>query len=199
MAILYSVGRIVFMSEFTKFPNTFVSDQFVPYIREKEIQTIVKSLAHTIDQKYKGEELILVSVLKGSNVFLSDLVKNIRNVKIYIDFVSLSAVGRSKENNGSIIIKKDIQTNVLDKNVLIVEEIIDTGRALHFLKNRLIQSSPRNIEIITLFDKPYKRAVPIKADYIGKQIEDQFIVGYGLDLDEFGRNFSDIYYLKYPN
>ena len=199
MAILYSVGRIGFMSEFTKFPNTFVSDQFVPYIKEKEIQTIVKSLAHTIDQKYKGEELILVSVLKGSNVFLSDLVKNIRNVKIYIDFVSLSAVGRSKENNGSIIIKKDIQTNVLDKNVLIVEEIIDTGRALHFLKNRLIQSSPRNIEIITLFDKPYKRAVPIKADYIGKQIEDQFIVGYGLDLDEFGRNFSDIYYLKYPN
>jgi hypoxanthine phosphoribosyltransferase len=199
MAILYSVGRIGFMSEFTKFPNTFVSDQFVPYIKEKEIQTIVKSLAHTIDQKYKGEELILVSVLKGSNVFLSDLVKNIRNVKIYIDFVSLSAVGRSKENNGSINIKKDIQTNVLDKNVLIVEEIIDTGRALHFLKNRLIQSSPRNIEIITLFDKPYKRAVPIKADYIGKQIEDQFIVGYGLDLDEFGRNFSDIYYLKYPN
>lgn len=199
MAILYSVGRIGFMSEFTKFPNTFVSDQFVPYIEEKEIQTIVKSLAHTIDQKYKGEELILVSVLKGSNVFLSDLVKNIRNVKIYIDFVSLSAVGRSKENNGSIIIKKDIQTNVLDKNVLIVEEIIDTGRALHFLKNRLIQSSPRNIEIITLFDKPYKRAVPIKADYIGKQIEDQFIVGYGLDLDEYGRNFSDIYYLKYPN
>ena len=110
MAILYSVGRIGFMSEFTKFPNTFVSDQFVPYIKEKEIQTIVKSLAHTIDQKYKGEELILVSVLKGSNVFLSDLVKNIRNVKIYIDFVSLSAVGRSKENNGSIIIKKDIQT-----------------------------------------------------------------------------------------
>lgn len=199
MAILYSVGRIGFMSEFTKFPNTFVSDQFVPYIKEKEIQTIIKSLAHTIDQKYKGEELILVSVLKGSNVFLSDLVKNIRNVKIYIDFVSLSAVGRSKENNGSIIIKKDIQTNVLDKNVLIVEEIIDTGRALHFLKNRLIQSSPRNIEIITLFDKPYKRAVPIKADYIGKQIEDQFIVGYGLDLDEYGRNFSDIYYLKYPN
>lgn len=187
------------MTEFTKFPNTFVSDQFVPYIEEQEIQTIVKSLAHTIDQKYKGEELVLIGVLKGSNVFLSDLVKNIRNVKVYIDFVSLSAVGRSKESNGSIIIKKDIQTNILDKNVLVVEEIIDTGRALHFLKNRLIQSSPRNIEIITLFDKPYKRAVPIKADYIGKQIEDQFIVGYGLDLDEYGRNFSDIYYLKYPN
>jgi hypoxanthine phosphoribosyltransferase len=187
------------MSESRKFPNSFVSDQFVPYISDEEIQTIVKSLAHTIDQKYKGEELVLISVLKGSNIFLSDLVKNIRNVKIYIDFVSLSAVGRSKENNGSIILKKDIQTNILEKNVLIVEEIIDTGRALYFLKNRLLQGNPRNIEVITLFDKPYKRAVPIKADYIGKQIEDQFIVGYGLDLDQYGRNFSDIYYLKYPN
>lgn len=187
------------MSESRKFPNSFVSDQFVPYINDEEIQTIVKSLAHTIDQKYKGEELVLISVLKGSNIFLSDLVKNIRNVKIYIDFVSLSAVGRSKENNGSIILKKDIQTNILEKNVLIVEEIIDTGRALYFLKNRLLQGNPRNIEVITLFDKPYKRAVPIKADYIGKQIEDQFIVGYGLDLDQYGRNFSDIYYLKYPN
>ena len=199
MANLGKMSTIFFMSEFSKFPNSFVSDQFVPYINEKEIQTIVKSLAHTIDQKYKGEELVLISVLKGSNVFLSDLVKNIRNVKIYIDFVSLSAVGRSKENNGTIILKKDVQTNILDKNVLIVEEIIDTGRALYFLKNRLLQANPRNIEIITLFDKPYKRAVPIKADYIGKQIEDQFIVGYGLDLDQYGRNFSEIYYLKYPN
>ena len=199
MANTIKMSTIFFMSEFSKFPSSFISDQFVPYINEKEVQTIVKSLAHTIDQKYKGEELVLISVLKGSNVFLSDLVKNIRNVKVYIDFVSLSAVGRSKENNGTIILKKDVQTNILDKNVLIVEEIIDTGRALFFLKNRLLQANPRNIEIITLFDKPYKRAVPIKADYIGKQIEDQFIVGYGLDLDQYGRNFSEIYYLKYPN
>jgi hypoxanthine phosphoribosyltransferase len=187
------------MNEYGKFPNSFVSDQFVPYIQESEIQTIVKSLAHTLSQKYQGQDLILVSVLKGSNIFLSDLVKNIKNVKVYIDFVSLAAIGRSKESSGCIIIKKDIQTNILDKNILIVEEVIDTGRALHFLKNRLQQGSPRNIEIITLFDKPYKRAVPIKADYIGKQIDDQFIVGYGLDLDEYGRNFCDIYYLKYPN
>ena len=199
MANTIKMSTIFFMSEFSKFPSSFISDQFVPYINEKEVQTIVKSLAHTIDQKYKGEELVLISVLKGSNVFLSDLVKNIRNVKVYIDFVSLSAVGRSKENNGTILLKKDVQTNILDKNVLIVEEIIDTGRALFFLKNRLLQANPRNIEIITLFDKPYKRAVPIKADYIGKQIEDQFIVGYGLDLDQYGRNFSEIYYLKYPN
>jgi hypoxanthine phosphoribosyltransferase len=199
MAIIQVISKMFAMNEYGKFPNSFVSDQFVPYIQESEIQTIVKSLAHTLSQKYQGQDLILVSVLKGSNIFLSDLVKNIKNVKVYIDFVSLAAIGRSKESSGSIIIKKDIQTNILDKNILIVEEVIDTGRALHFLKNRLLQGNPRNIEIITLFDKPYKRAVPIKADYIGKQIDDQFIVGYGLDLDEYGRNFRDIYYLKYPN
>ncbi len=182
-----------------KFPNNILSDQFVPYIEVSEIESIIESLAHTISQKYKGEELVLIAPLKGSCLFLSDLAKRIKNVKVYIDFVSLSAVGRDKENNGTIILSKDIKTNILDKNILIVEEVIDTGRALFFLKNRLLQSNPRNIEIITLFDKPYKRAVPIKADYIGKQIDDQFIVGYGLDLDQYGRNLSNIYYLKYPN
>lgn len=187
------------MNEINKFPYNTPSEQFVPYIEEKEINIIIDSLALSIDQKYKGEELVLIAPLKGSLLFLTDLVKRIKNVKVYIDFVKLSAVGRSKENNGTIILSKDIKTNVLDKNILIVEEVIDTGRALHFLKQRLQQAQPRNIEIATLFDKPYKRAVPIKADYIGKQIEDQFIVGYGLDMDEYGRNFSEIYYLKYPN
>jgi hypoxanthine phosphoribosyltransferase len=187
------------MNEDGKFPSSIVSDQFVPYIEASEIETIIESLAHTISQKYKGEELVLIGPLKGSCLFLSDLAKKIKNVKVYIDFVNLSAVGRSKESNGTIILSKDICTNIMDKNILIVEEVIDTGRALYFLRNRLQQANPRSIEIITLFDKPYKRAVPIKADYIGKQIDDQFIVGYGLDLDEYGRNFSNVYYLKYPN
>ena len=182
-----------------KLPYNTASEQFVPYIEAHEIENIVESLAHTISQRYQGEELVLIGPLKGSMIFLSDLAKRIKNVKVYIDFVKLSAVGRSKESSGTIILSKDIKTNILDKNVLIVEEVIDTGRALFFLKNRLQQANPRNIEVITLFDKPYKRAVPLKADYIGKQIEDQFIIGYGLDLDEYGRNFSEVYYLKYPN
>ena len=187
------------MNEINKLPYNTASEQFVPYIEAHEIANIVDSLAHTISQRYQGEELVLIGPLKGSMIFLSDLAKRIKNVKVYIDFVKLSAVGRSKENSGTIILAKDIKTNIMDKNVLIVEEVIDTGRALFFLKNRLQQASPRNIEVITLFDKPYKRAVPLKADYIGKQIEDQFIIGYGLDLDEYGRNFSEVYYLKYPN
>lgn len=187
------------MGEFLKFPSDFVSDQFVEYIDESEVQSIVESLGHTISQRYKGQELVLVGLLKGSMVFMADLVRHIKNVKVYIDFMKVEAVGRSKESNGTIIISKDLSSDILNKNVLIVEEIIDTGRALNFVKERISQADPGNIEIITLFDKPYKRAVPVKADYIGKQIEDQFVIGYGLDLDQYGRNFSEVYYLKYPN
>ena len=187
------------MSELSKFPSSFVSEQFVEYIDEKEVQTVVESLGHTISQKYKGQELVLVGLLKGSMVFMADLVRHIKNVKVYVDFMKVEAVGRTKESNGTIVITKDLSSDILNKNVLIVEEVIDTGRALNFVKERLAQAEPSNIEVITLFDKPYKRAVPVKADYIGKQIEDQFIVGYGLDLDQYGRNFSEVYYLKYPN
>lgn len=187
------------MSEFFKFPSSFVSDQFVEYIDEEEIMTLTKSLAHTISQRYQGEDLVVIGVLKGSMIFISDLLKNIKDVKVYLDFIKLKAIGRSKESNGTITVNKDISTNIEGKNVLIVKQILDTGRGLNFLVNHLKLNNPRSIEVLTLFDKPYKRAVPIKADYIGKQIEDQFIVGYGVDLDEYGRNIKDLYYLKYPN
>ncbi len=187
------------MVEKNKFPDRFASTQFVKYIDRNEIQGIVESLAHTLSTKYEGQELIVIGVLKGSVTFMADLVRKIKNVKVYVDFVQLGSVGRDKESNGTIRIQSDISCNILDKNVLIVEEIIDTGRALHFLHNRLASSSPKSLSMITLFDKPYKRAVPVKADLIGKNIEDQFIVGYGLDLEEVGRNLEDIYFLKYPN
>lgn len=186
-------------NEQNKFPSSFVSDQFVNYVDEQEIKGMVGSLANTISQKYEGQELVLIGILKGSMVILADLMREIRNVKLYVDFVKLEAIGRTKEQAGTISVSKDISTNIQDKNVLIVEEIIDTGRALNFLINRLKLAGPSNIEILTLFDKPYKRAVPIRANYIGKQIDDQFVVGYGLDLEEYGRNFRDVYYLKYPN
>lgn len=187
------------MSELYKFPTTFVSEQFVPYIDKKEIDSITQALAKAINDRYQGEELVIIGVLKGSMIFISDLMKQLKNIKVYIDFVALDSVGRTKESGGTIVIKKDIKTNILDKNVLIVEEIIDTGRALHFLRERLLQSSPRSIEVLTLFDKPYKRVVPVNANYIGKKIEDKFVVGYGLDLEEYGRNIKDLFYLKYPN
>lgn len=185
--------------EKSKFPSTFVSSQFVKYIDSKEIKGIVETLGNTLSQKYQGQDLVLIGVLKGSMVFLADLVREIKGVKVYIDFVKLQAIGRSKENHGTITISKDITTNLMDRNVVIVEEIVDTGRALNFLKKRIMLASPRSLEVVTLFDKPYKRTVNIQPDLTGKKIDDQFIVGYGLDLEDFGRNFEQLYYLKYPN
>ena len=193
------INEEVVMNDIYKFPSDFVSAQFVKYIEQSEIENITKSLAATLNERYKGEELVIIGELKGSLLFLSDLLKHLQNIKVYVDFVHLNSVGRDKESHGTITLNKDIKTNVMGKNVLIVEEIVDTGRALHFLKSRIQQSSPRSVELLTLFDKPYKRVVSLKPDYIGKQIDDQFIIGYGLDLEEYGRNISDIYYLKYPN
>ncbi len=193
------MGRIAHMSEKYKFPDRFTSGQFVKYINRDEIKGLIGSLGHTISQKYANQELVIVGILKGSLIFMADLIREIKNVKLYVDFVKVEAIGRDKESNGTISLSSDIKTNIHDKNVLIVEEIIDTGRALEFVHNRLKSSKPRSIEIITLFDKPYKRAVPIKAELIGKKIDDQFIIGYGLDLENYGRNFEDVYFLKYPN
>ncbi len=185
--------------EKSKFPSSFVSSQFVKYIDAKEIKGIVETLGNAISKKYEGQDLVLIGVLKGSMTILADLVREIKGVKVYVDFVKIQAIGRSKESHGTITISKDITTNIMDRNVLIVEEVVDTGRALHFLKKRLQLSSPRSLEIVTLFDKPYRRAVNIQPDLVGKKIDDQFIVGYGLDLEDYGRNFDNLYYLKYPN
>lgn len=187
------------MDEKSKFHSSFVSSQFVKYIDKKEIKGITESLGNTISQKYAGQDLVMIGLLKGSMIFMADLAREIRGVKVYIDFVKVQAVGRSKEQHGTICIAKDISTNIMDRNVLIVEEIIDTGRALHFLKKRILQAAPRSVEVVTLFDKPYKRAVPLHPEMIGKKIDDHFVVGYGLDLEDYGRNFENLFYLKYPN
>ena len=187
------------MNEKDKFPSHFASTQFEKYVDHQEIKTVVESLGHAISQKYAGQELVLVGVLKGSMTFMADLARAIKGVRVYVDFVKLQSVGRSKESAGTICISKDLTTNLVDRNVLIVEEIIDTGRALSFLKKRLQLSSPRSIEVVTLFDKPYKRAVPVVAELIGKKLDDTFVVGYGLDLEDYGRNCEDLFSLRYPN
>jgi hypoxanthine phosphoribosyltransferase len=198
-ARINSFKGLTMSDEKNKFPSSFVSSQFVKYVDSKEIKGIVEALGNNISQKYQGQDLVLIGVLKGSMVFLADLVREIRGVKVYVDFVKLQAVGRSKENHGTICISKDYTTNLMDRNVLIVEEIVDTGRALSFLKKRILLSSPRTLEVVTLFDKPYKRTVNVQPDMTGKKIDDQFIVGYGLDLEDYGRNFEQLYYLRYPN
>lgn len=163
----------------------------VPYLTRKEIKNLVVRLAREIEGDYQGQELILICPLKGSVLFLADLVRCLK-LNLQVDFVAVTSTP-----SGSLRVTKDISTNITGKHVLIVEEIIDSGRKVNSLKNHLLSSKPASLKVATLIDKPARRELPIVADYIGRTIDDRFIVGYGMDTEELGRNYPDIYYLKH--
>lgn len=164
-------------------------DNMMAYLTHDDIQEIVGRLAKEIEIDYHDKEIIHICPLKGSCLFLADLVRKIK-LPQQVDFVQASAV----EKKGAIRLHKDISVNITGKHVLIVEEIIDTARTLSFLKHRLLASSPASLKIITLLDKPARRELPIKPDYVGLTIEDRYMVGYGMDSEEIGRNYKDIFY-----
>ncbi len=159
----------------------------VPFITEAEIQEMVESLAKIIEREYEGKELVLICPLKGSVPFCSDLVRKI-SLPLEIDFVHLTS-----PRGESVRILKDISVNIYQKHVVIVEEIIDAGRTLSFLRDRILASSPASLRIVSLLDKPARRELPIRPDYVGRTIDDRYLIGYGLDIEEFGRNYRDIY------
>lgn len=168
-----------------------ITEDMLPFITKDEIAKMVKNLAKQIEYDYEGKEIILICPLRGSIHFVADLARQIQLLQ-QIDFVQLQAV----EKGGAIKITKDISVNIAGKHVIIVEEIIDTGRTLSFLRTRLLAGSPASLKIVTLLDKPARRELPIRADYIGRTIEDRYVVGYGMDSGELGRNLTDIYVLK---
>jgi hypoxanthine phosphoribosyltransferase len=171
---------------------------FTKYLNRHEIEAAVISLAHKISTDYEGKPLVLVCVLKGAIIFMADLVRQLK-IDVEVDFVRLSSYGRGFTSSGTVTMVKDITTDIRGKHVLIVEEIIDSGRTLRFLYDRLKKAEPASVEIVTLLDKAAKRVVETPVKYVGKSVTDQFLVGYGLDLEEHSRNLPDIYYLKYPN
>ena len=168
-----------------------VKDDMLPFITQDEIKKIIRSLTKQIEFDYEGKEVIFICPLRGSIHFCADLMRELK-LPQQVDFVHLQAV----EKGGAIKIIKDISTNIAGKHVLIVEEIIDTGRTLSFLRNRLLASSPASLKIVTLLDKPARRELPLRPDYIGRTIDDRYVVGYGMDSEEYGRNYPDIYFLK---
>lgn len=168
-----------------------IKEDMLPFITRDEIKKMVRSLAKQIEMDYDGKEVILICPLRGSVHFTADLMRDLE-LPQQVDFVQLQAV----EKGGAIKIIKDISVNIAGKHVLIIEEIIDTGRTLSFLRNRLIASSPASLKIVTLLDKPARRELPIRPDYIGMTIEDRYVVGYGMDQEELGRNYPDIYIMK---
>jgi hypoxanthine phosphoribosyltransferase len=172
-----------------------LKDEMISYITRDEIAEIVLQLAQEIERDYAGKELVLLGVLKGSFLFISDLSRQIK-LPQQIDFVQMASFSH-ESNEPSIRIVKDIGVSVVGKHVLIIEEIIDEGKTLNFLRNRILASAPASLKIVTLLDKPARRVINIKPDYTGRTIEDRYVVGYGMDDGELGRNYPDIYYLRH--
>ena len=162
--------------------NTFIS--------EEEIKDLVRDLAKEIQQDYIGKELVMICPLKGSVLFLADLMRAV-SLPVEIDFVHLTS-----PKGESVRILKDISMDIQGKHILIIEEIIDAGRTLSFLFDRLLSSNPASVKIVSLLDKPARRELPIKPDYVGKVIDDRYVIGYGMDSEEIGRNYCDLYTFK---
>jgi hypoxanthine phosphoribosyltransferase len=168
-----------------------LKDDMIAFLTADDIEKLVHKLAKQVEQDYAGKDIVFICPLKGSCIFLSDLIRKIER-PLQVDFVQLGAV----EKGGAIRMLKDISVNVAGKHVVVVEEIIDTGRTLNFLKTRLMASSPASLKILTLLDKPARREIPLKPDYVGQTIEDRYVVGYGMDSEEVGRNYAAIYYFR---
>ena len=159
----------------------------IPSISKLEIQEMVAELAREIERDYEGKELVLVCPLKGSVLFMADLARKIKLPQV-LDFVYITS-----PRGESCRILKDLSVDIQGKHVLIIEEIIDAGRTLSFLKARINASYPASLKVVTLLDKPALRELPLKPDYVGRTIEDRFVIGYGMDSEEIGRNYGDIY------
>ena len=164
-------------------------------ITEEELKQTVKELGAKITEDYKDKNLFLITVLKGAVVFLGDLMRAIE-CPCEIEFMVTSSYGSGTVSTGNVKIVKDIDVPLEDKDVLIVEDILDSGLTLNFLRDLLRNRNPKSIEICTLLDKPSRRVADIQAKYTGRQIPDEFVVGYGLDYDEKYRNLPFIGVLK---
>lgn len=164
-------------------------------ITEEELKECVKKLGEQISRDYQGKNLLMVSVLKGSVVFMSDLMRSI-TIPAQIDFMSVSSYGSGVKTSGVVKIIKDLDQQLEGKDLLIVEDILDSGMTLSYLSQLLRARNPRSIRIATLLDKPERRTADIQADYYGFRVPDAFVVGYGLDYSEKYRNLPYIGVLK---
>ena len=165
------------------------------YFSKEEIEETVERLGKQITEDYRGKDPLLVGVLKGSFVFMADLIKNI-DTYCNIDFMAVSSYGNSTTTTGAVEITKDLSYDIEGRHVIIIEDILDSGVTLKYLTSYLAVRKPASIAICTLLDKPARRRTDVKADYVGFECPDAFIVGYGLDYAERYRNLPYIGVLK---
>ena len=164
-------------------------------ISREQLADKVAELGAKISEDYKGEELFLIGILKGSVPFMADLMRAI-TLDVEMDFMSVSSYGSGTKTSGVVRILKDLDSDIAGKNVLIVEDIIDSGLTLAYLKEYLAKRNPKSIRIVTMLSKPARRKADIEADYTGFVVDDKFIVGYGLDIDQKYRNLPYISWIK---
>ncbi len=164
-------------------------------LSEKEIKEKVQEMGTFLDKVYEGKEPVVVCILKGSIVFFSDLIRNMKTT-MTLDFLCVSSYGNGSKSSGELVIKKDLSVDITGKDVLLVEDIIDSGNTLYKLKKLLQERNPASLHIVTLLDKPVRREAPMQAEYTCFTVEDEFVVGYGLDYAERYRNLPYVGVLK---
>jgi len=166
-------------------------DKLEVLLTAKQIEERIKELAAVISKDYQGRKPLLIGVLKGAVIFLSDLIRYI-DVPLEIDFMAVSSYGADTDSSGVVRIQKDLEKSIQGRDVLIVEDIVDTGLTLNYLRENLNSRGPLSLKVVTLLDKPDRRKVPFNPDYCGFTIPDQFVIGYGLDYDENYRHMADL-------
>lgn len=167
--------------------------EFIPVIKKNEIQRQILNVAETISADYQGRELVLIGVLKGAFLFLADLARALNLEKIKIDFLQASSYGADIVSSENIVLKKDIDVDIRGKDVLVVEDIVDTGLTLGYLVDHLKGLGPSSIKVCAMIDKWERRKAPVNVDYVCTTVEKGFLVGYGLDYAEDYRNLPEIY------
>ncbi|MDO4292834.1 MAG: hypoxanthine phosphoribosyltransferase [Eubacteriales bacterium] len=165
-------------------------------LTEKEVDDRIQAIGEQISRDYAGRQVHLVCVLKGGSFFMCELAKRI-TVPVSLDFMSVSSYGSDTKSSGVIKIVKDLDESLKDKDVIVVEDIVDSGRTLSYLLKMLQGRGPRSMALCTLLDKPERRVVDVHVDYTGFQIPDEFVVGYGLDYDQRYRNLPYIGVVKF--
>ena len=169
--------------------------EFIPVLTQKEIAKRVVEVADAISTDYRDRDLILIGILKGAFVFLADLIRHI-SIPVKVDFMCASSYGRSTSSSGRVKIIKDVDLDLKNKDVVIVEDIVDTGITLTHLVAHLKSSGAASVRICALIDKQERRQTEVVADYVCHSVEKGFLVGYGLDYAEFHRNLPEVYHLK---
>lgn len=171
------------------------NEKFVPLITEEALQKRVAELGKELSEEYKSKLPIFIGILNGSFMFLSDLIKNV-NINCEIDFFKLSSYGDAKISSGDVKMLKELNADITDRHIIIVEDIVDSGLSISYIEKLIKEYTPASMKVVSLLVKPESIKYDIKIDYIGFEIPDQFVIGYGLDYAQKYRNLRSIYVLS---